>query len=963
VSAPVAADDPRVIAALDEYVAALEAGRRPDRAAFLAARADVAEPLAACLDGLDWVHHAAAGLDPPAADADLAAAAPLGDFRLLRMIGRGGMGVVYEAEQLSLGRRVALKVLPFAAALDPKQLQRFQHEAQAAAHLQHPHIVPVHAVGCERGVHFYAMQLIEGRSLAEVIRDLCEVAGLPDPGAPPPGRAEPAAETRPADALTTDHARPDRETFRRAARLGRQAALALEHAHQVGVVHRDIKPANLLVDTHDHLWVTDFGLAQFHGRAALTATGDVPGTLRYMSPEQVAGAPAGVDHRTDVYSLGATLYELLTLIPAAAGTDRADLIRQIRDAEPVPPRRLRPQVPRDLETIVLKALAKDPPDRYPTAQALADDLGRFLDDRPVAATRPGAWRRMRKWARRHRPVVATATAAGVLLLFSAVVVLSVSMARVAREERRKDEALAEAQAHLAAEERQRARAERNSDQAFAAVHEMLTRVALDQATRFPEMDRTRRELLERALQFYQRFVQPDDPDPAARYETARALAAMTLIQGALGRPAEAERLGREAQARFEGLARDFPVDRRYRAGLVDLHTWLGTYHRSALGRPREAENHFREAVRLSEPLAVEDAAGHRVRQADACCGLAYQLTRERSGGREEAEGFYRRAIDLLEAERAAGREDVSRLAFAYNSFGLLRRQAKAPADAEALHRRALDLAARSGASVGRGELARGHFHLALAVWAQGRRDEAIPHAAEAVALRQADADDFPLAAGPLAELVATCRGLAWMLDRADRRDEAAATYDRAVRLAGRLVARFRDHPDAEQEWVRTLAAAVRFTAAIDRPAAESAFRRLWEFDPTHAGAQNDLAWMLVTFPDPCLGDPVRAVELAGKAVAAAPENGTYWNTLGVARYRAGDWTGAITALEESRRLLANGQDSFNTFFLALAHWRLGDSDSARRRYAEAVHWMDRYEPNDAELVRFRQEAEAAMGGR
>ena len=207
------------------------------------------------------------------------------------------MGVVYEAEQLSLGRRVALKVLPFAAALDPRQLQRFQIEAQAAAQLHHTHIVPVFAVGCERGVHYYAMQFIEGRTLAEVDRASCGRARRM-PQAPParrigrPGRRplDRRCPRWPPSASIEPSTRP--AFFRDVAELGIQAAEALEHAHPLGVVHRDIKPANLLLDARGQLWVTDFGLARFHADAGLTITGDLLGTLRYMSPEQALGQRA-----------------------------------------------------------------------------------------------------------------------------------------------------------------------------------------------------------------------------------------------------------------------------------------------------------------------------------------------------------------------------------------------------------------------------------------------------------------------------------------------------------------------------------------------------------------------------------------------------------------------------------------------------------------------------------------------
>jgi serine/threonine protein kinase len=277
---------------------------------------------------------------------------PLGDYRLLRELGRGGMGVVYEAEQLSLGRRVALKVLPFAATLDPRQLQRFHNEARAAASLHHPHIVPVYAVGCERGVHYYAMQFIDGRSLDDVLYQLRQ----PDQ---PAAEADSRRDTVPdahGQAGTLSSPRQGRGYYRRVADLGIGAAEALEHAHQLGVVHRDIKPGNLILDGRGHVWVTDFGLAQCRSDARLTQTGDVVGTLRYMSPEQALAQRGVIDQRTDVYSLGATLYELLTLQPVFGGQDRQQLLRQIAFEEPARPRRVNRALPAELETIVLKAL-------------------------------------------------------------------------------------------------------------------------------------------------------------------------------------------------------------------------------------------------------------------------------------------------------------------------------------------------------------------------------------------------------------------------------------------------------------------------------------------------------------------------------------------------------------------------------------------------------------------------------
>ncbi len=404
------------------------AARHPERAEALQRML----PAFALMARLGNSVHGEAARRDPIPDHPLAELGCLGDYRLLREVGRGGMGVVYEGHQISLKRRVALKVLPFASAIDVRQCQRFQIEAQAAAALHHANIVPVFAVGTERGVPFYAMQFIEGRSLAVVIHELRQLDGL-EPAGPAPAcaltRSLIAGEFAPTPEVGTDVDRHGttiepapshpaapapmssgssarrRGYIRTVAALGLQAALAVEHAHRHGILHRDIKPSNLLVDEVGHLWVTDFGLARVPGESNLTLTGDVLGTLRYMSPEQALGKRVMLDGRSDVYSLGATLYELLTLRPAFGGDDRAEILRRIAQQEPRPPRRLNPAIPAAFETIVLKAMANEPARRYASAEALRDDLQRFLDNRPILGRPVSAWGRSRSWARR-RPAVA-----------------------------------------------------------------------------------------------------------------------------------------------------------------------------------------------------------------------------------------------------------------------------------------------------------------------------------------------------------------------------------------------------------------------------------------------------------------------------------------------------------------------------------------------------------------------------
>ena len=476
----------------------------------------------------------------------------LGDFRLIREIGRGGMGIVYEALQTSIPRKVALKVLTAAGAMDPKQIQRFQLEVRAAAKLRHPNIVIVHSVGCDRGIHHFAMDLIEGQSLAEIIAELRQVEGLDptepsrvskvsgdttlklllehreplEPGTPAPspltalpGRGEvkrkrrwvlpffpspPHGEARvrgrgqPREAISQTRnsasSTRGRAHSRAAAVLGIQAAQALAHAHQHGVLHRDIKPSNLLIDRQGKLWVADFGLARIQGDSQLTQTGDLIGTLRYMSPEQALGPRGVIDERADIYALGTTLYELLTLRPAFGGDDCAGLPDRIAHREPTPLRKINPAISADLEKIVLKAMAKEPAGRYATAQELADDLGRFLDGRPIQARRPSLGTRAIKLAKRNRALVASAVVAVCLAVVGLIAGLTWSdrllrsnNVALQQERNRADRNAKESNIHRrAAEERQR----------LAARYRYADRVrAANQASRVGQFERAQ-EILE-----------------------------------------------------------------------------------------------------------------------------------------------------------------------------------------------------------------------------------------------------------------------------------------------------------------------------------------------------------------------------------------------------------------------------------------------------------------------------------
>lgn len=418
----------------------------------------------------------------------------LGDFRIVREIGRGGMGVVYEAQQISLNRCVALKVLPLAAMLDARRLERFRHEAQAAAMLRHPNIVAVYSVGCERGVHYYAMDYIDGPSLAQVIdvrgkgesgKGKEDDSGTPRSDSLSPLLLPPSTVDK-AHLCTLRNTQPV-EFFRAIAQLCIQAAEALDYAHQMGVVHRDVKPSNLLLDAAGKLWITDFGLAMTQSDVGLTMTGDLLGTLRYMSPEQAAGKRLPLDHRTDIYSLGITLYELLAGRPAFDQTERGELLRAVADVDPPSLRKINSSIPADLETIVRKAMEKDAADRYCTAGELAADLKRYLEDRPIVAQPPTIAAHARKWVRRHSAVVAFSAVA--LLIAAAGFAWSALLIG-----------------------RQAQRAEDNLGLALSALEQTLAESVVGDLVVEPS-DAKRKELQRRGIAFYEQFARKNGVAP------------------------------------------------------------------------------------------------------------------------------------------------------------------------------------------------------------------------------------------------------------------------------------------------------------------------------------------------------------------------------------------------------------------------------------------------------------------
>ena len=723
---------------LDGYLRQLEKGLPPQREELLERNSDLAGPLQAYFDSLDELHDMAAGFQPPPVDAhhdDSLSAGDerrLGDFRLLREIGRGGMGVVYEAQQISLGRRVALKVLPFAAVLDSRQIARFKHEAQSAAQLNHPNIVSVFAVGVERGVHYYAMQLIDGQPLDRALTELREKylpqarsrRGAAQASAPlNPVNSAAALEAQPASStqrsLLTSRAAGGNAYFRTIARLGIQVAGALHAAHENGIVHRDIKPSNLLLDGNGKLWVTDFGLARRQTDATLTRTGDLVGTMRYMSPEQALGQIALIDHRTDIYSLAVTLYELLTLEPAFGGDEGPALIRRIERDEPRPLRQLQPKIPADLQTVVLKGMAKRREDRYATAREFADDLQRVLDGKPTAARPPSLLDRTTRWAQRHREVVAV----GGLVCLLVLAGLTVSTLLIAREQQRTA--------------RNFALAEKRFGEAQDMVENLGKRFSerLGKVTENAEIPKIRQDLLRQTLGYYRDFVAQAKDNPELKADLASTYGKIGTLSAEIGSNSDAIDADKQAIQLFQELAAANPrnAEYRHRLGVCQNNLGLVLWR---FGRIDDARRALAEAIRHQEEVrdAADDSGQSLIDLASAYGNLG-SLQNE-TGDAESAAASFASAEKLQEQLLAAAADDPERLrslAETLNKLGALsaeRQPAKAIEyyeKAVAQQKKAADL--RPDESVYRIELAVTYNNLGVAQ----SRSGAVARAAESYA--------------------------------------------------------------------------------------------------------------------------------------------------------------------------------------------------------------------------------------
>jgi serine/threonine-protein kinase len=785
----------------EEYLARHRRGERPTRGEYAARHPEHAARILELFPALELIERLkpapgdAAGLSGstgPGVEPGVAASdrlRRLGDYTILREIGRGGMGVVYEAEHDSLKSRVALKVMHTRFRADPTSLRRFQTEARSAARLHHTNIVPVFDFGEQDGICYYAMQYITGVGLERVLEDVRRLRAPAEPRAasgpsllsegtaigaaadplsvvsrglmtgryaidPPAAGSEPTATVTSESARADDRvpaappvaAGPDGSTlssradstyFREVARLSSQVADALDYAHRQGVVHRDIKPSNLLLDPQGNAWVADFGLAKLVEDEGLSQSQGLVGTLRFMAPERFEGV---TDPRGDVYALGATLYELLTLQPAFDGQGHAELVRQIREQPPVPPRRLDPRIPRDLETIVLKALAKDPADRFAAAGELRDELRRYLEGRPIRSRPVGLAEQFWRWCKRNPgQAIATTTAAVVTTLLA---IGATTAAWVYRDQRNAlgaantatNRALGESQENLA-------RADSNFALARDAVDRFYTRISEDKLLNEPHMDRLRKDLLGSAREFYRKFADQRQGDPRSQADLGRAYWRLARIARDLGETQEALDDAEQSRAIFERLAQRPPEEIAYQTDLARSYFTLGEVCWSAT-RYAEAEAALKTARAIQEKVS-QSSPDFADNQQDLA------MTHQRTGalyydmGRfAEAEQRYLDAADLRRKLTAAHPRNTlyqSQLAQGYtNLSALYGRMLRGPeAEKAGLASLAINqelVAANPGIAEYRENLAYVHGNLGYTVSTMGRLTETEEHFLAALAI-------------------------------------------------------------------------------------------------------------------------------------------------------------------------------------------------------------------------------------
>ena len=775
----------RLTEQLDRYLRALEDGESVDPEEIAAQNPDIKEVFDLYLNKLNALYGVAIGFQDARREEGMstgrvvADSATLGDFTLLREIGRGGMGVVYEAQQKSLDRKVAIKLLSMSSVLDERQIARFRNEARAAGLLHHPNIVPVYSVGAQRGVHYYSMQLIDGTSMDAWIRS--------ERGSEPTlamaksinriGEDTPACPPQPPGGVGgTQVVRPDRDPragdWRSIVRWAIDIAGALHCTHEAGVVHRDVKPSNLLLDRDGKMWITDFGLALCQNNHSLTITGDMVGTMRYMSPEQASGKVETVDHRTDIYSLGATLFEMLTLRSAIVGDNGADCLRAIENDDPPRLRDFLPGTPRDLGVVLQKAMAKRKDDRYESAKLFAEDLRAVVDGLPTSAKplSTAAW--VGRWMMRHRRAVTV----GAMVLAVAFVWLMVSSLII--HQKMQDTKFAERQHDLLFRK------------GHTTVDQLGTQVA-EQLASIPGAEHVRQSLLNKTLQYYEEFSAAAMGDPTLQAELAMTQSRIGTLARELKSSAEAIPHFRRSADLFKPLVDDGSGETRLEAAANYNHLGLAL---AEIGKIDEAFARYRQALAIQRELVTETPGNVRYATELAVTSNNLGMLLREIGDGQTAESILRDAVTHLAslAEEHRNNELVARgLSAALANLASLTLETNPHQSVELLRRaissRLESIRRSSNRLRASAELASLYNNLGSAQLRVDRFAECEKSYSGAIRLLRHVSEIAPSVAEHKRELAISLNNLAIVLQRASRDTEAVAAATEAVEIQTSLM--------------------------------------------------------------------------------------------------------------------------------------------------------------------------------
>lgn len=800
---------------LDQYVNDIESGKEVSPSQVAWENPDIADALGELLDGLQLLNNLNGSPDnrkssPGDRRGKLPGVHRLGTYELGEVIGQGAMGVVYRARDIENDREVALKVLALGSSLEHSRIERFRREAKAAASLDHPNVVPVYGVGYSEGIHYYAMQLIDGESLDRRITA---------------ARLIRANAVDRADICKSASPLLGEDRYVRIASLCAAAAGALHAAHEAGIIHRDVKPSNLVLGNDGQLWVADFGLARVQAENGLTKTGELVGTIRYMSPEQANGQGDLIDARSDVYALGTTLFELLALVPAYPGEDSMKLLRDIRSSEPPTLSSIEPGVPRDLEIIVQRSMRPRPADRYRTAAAMAKDLQRFVAGKPVRAHGVSPIEKAIAWARRHRQLAYSLFAVWCISLIAAFTTTLL----VIREQSLTADALRIKDEHF-----------RQARSAVDALAETASRLS-----DFPEADAVRHDVLSKTMRYYDQFIESNANDPRfpldvvrTRHELARLVALSGRYEEADGILATAlEELAQLNGGRHSGQAGQLFVRISNERGL--MASQQGQHERAV--RQLDACFAWLNEVRLNETMADAQLRGllaitHNNRgvvllrngQTDESLESLQAAIRIWDTASDPSE-FTGELSSELSAELADGFSNLSAL---LSEMGRAEEAIHAGTRSLSIREKLLDVAEQEGSSASQairlgaalddaeqfGRLAVTCNNLAALHWRTGRTQEAIACYQRAVHLLERSMRSGAAQQGARNRLAVTLNNLGMAFSSAAAHDEACEIFRRAIVLAKSACEANPSNDEAAQRLAgiyNNLGVALRSTQRID----------------------------------------------------------------------------------------------------------------------------------------------------